>query len=108
MGMTSWNCVECGESIKAPGFVTFEDWESECVAISEGFFARGTYDGYGRIAVDIGDDDPNPFMVGPIDVAIPTAFYHTQCWHKAGKPTLPSETPHPSSMAMDQGFIVED
>ena len=91
MGLFSWDCIGCGESIKAP-YELPEDmaWQNKCVAISpNNMMEAGPYDGYGRISGQLG-----------VDVEV----WHHKCWEEAGQPMKYTEASPPSG---DQGFFYD-
>ena len=93
MGFFSWNCKECGKSIRSPYSVDKNtDWMADAVALlKNGSVIIGEYDGYGRIGgTDLADSAPT--------------MYHHKCWIKAGKPEYSGE----SDWAEDQGFFIGD
>jgi len=121
MGVFSWNCEVCGQSIKSP----FGErsctppqavaWQNKLVAIlPDGKVLRGYYDGYGRV-----NDGPGPWPLthegesvldqktGPWDYTQrkqhgDPAVWHLKCYEHAGEPT---EYPGPSHPADDQGHF---
>lgn len=96
MGFFSWNCKQCGESIKAPYNLPKDiGWHNDAVVITEGSnIYRGSYDGYGSInGVDFCFDTvPHPEM------------WHDKCWFEAGSPL---EFSGASDYARDQGFFYD-
>jgi hypothetical protein len=88
MGLFSWNCKGCGQSIKSP-FEPKPAWHNDAVVIlAGGTMLIGSYDGYGRIdGMEFKDDDP--------------CMWHQRCWENAGKPT----DHNPSDGAEDQGYF---
>lgn len=94
MGLFSWNCKECGKSIKAPYAIPKSiAWQNECVVLAPKLIAAGPYDGYGRVGGwDWADSEEEPEM------------YHEKCWEQAGKPV---EFSGPSDMADDKGYFYD-
>jgi len=95
MGLFSWNCKQCGESIKAPFEVPVDiEWQNEAILLCEdGTMVCGDYDGYGRVGgANIEFKTSNPEL------------WHKKCWEKAGQPMKYSG---PSDYAEDQGFFYD-
>ena len=121
MGVFSWNCECCGQSIKGPFDGSRSTppeaiaWQNEVVALlPDGTRLRGYYDGYGRV-----NADPSPWPLdlegdsllvqktGPWDYTQrkqegDPAVWHAKCYAHAGSPT---EYPGPSHPADDQGHF---
>ena len=101
MGVFSWNCRKCGESV-INNMVGNKDieWQSDAVLVSkDGQIIKGSYDGYGRInGVEIaGSGDPD---IG----GSPASMYHEACWEVAGEPKFDEVSSH----AADQGHFFDD
>lgn len=101
MGMFSWKCVSCGDSILSSYSINPKDhavdnsWMADAVSILPGgSILIGEYDGYGRI------DDREAFD----EMTLRACMYHKACWVLAGKPTQFVE----SKDANDQGYFFED
>lgn len=97
MGLWSWCCKGCGNSILCAGATNeINAWMNRAVAITpDESILRGSYDGYGRL--NGREIDPN----GDHEVAL----WHESCWILAGKPT---EYQEPSKSAKDQGYFFDD
>jgi hypothetical protein len=93
MGLFSWNCKHCEESIKAPYDLPKEiAWQNECVLVeSDGNVISGTYDGYGGIESSVFEE-----------VSGSPEFWHEKCWNEYGKGW---EYSVPSTPAEDQGYF---
>jgi hypothetical protein len=91
MGFFSWECPECGHSIRFYGACRGASrWLSQAVVIRRtGTIVRGSYDGYGRVdGYEIRD--------------LKACIYHARCYHLAGSPGYTGL----SNTARDQGFFV--
>jgi hypothetical protein len=102
MGFFSWNCLHCGESVKAPyGLPREIAWQNRVVAIRDGEGSpdkvRGNYDGYGRV---LDPSEPEAVRLSP-DLDHPPKVWHERCY---------SQRPYvvgPSPPADDQGYFYE-
>jgi hypothetical protein len=92
MGFFSWNCKECGASMRAANTGSAHWLSRVVVMFRNGTRLIGEYDGYGRVNGRDIDEYGNAF---------PTC-YHQACWHKAGKPEYSEGG---SDQAGDQGFF---
>lgn len=92
MGLYSFNCRGCGESIKAPySLENYLVWQNKAVCLEEiGNITIGSYDGYGQI------DGRNDLEF--------CDWWHHQCWIEAGKPPFEA----PAKSAKDQGYFFHD
>lgn len=101
MGVFSWNCRKCGESIVNNMVINRTNaWMSDAVLVSkDGQTLKGNYDGYGRIDGTrvMGDD-------GPAIGNSPASMYHEACWELAGEPKFDKQ----SEWADDQGHFFND
>jgi len=94
MGFFSWNCKQCGESIKAPYDVPEGmEWQNDCVLVREDKDPLiGEYDGYGRIdGFDLTGLPGDPEL------------WHENCWMNEERPLYTG----PSDYADDQGFFYD-
>jgi hypothetical protein len=88
MGLSSFNCKRCGESLKAPYELPVSmAWQNRVVAVTpEGQRIAGFYDGYGRVNLDAP-------MMDSWGYQIPTVgpLYHAQAalWHERCAPVRP-------------------
>ena len=93
MGFFSWDCRECGNSIRSDVATRGEisSWMNDVVVHTPGGSVLfGSYDGYGR--------------VGTFDLSESSdiSYHHRACWELAGKPSYAG----PSRDAIDQGYFV--
>lgn len=95
MGFFSWNCKGCHKSIKAP-YDPDPACHNDAVLIEScGSVIAGSYDGYGRIETQGG----NQFEINW--EAVEPCLWHKKCWEAAGKPPYNG----PSDRAADQGYF---
>ena len=102
MGVFSWDCRKCGESI-INNMIGNRDiaWQSDAVLVSkDGQIVKGSYDGYGRIDGTSINGGPG----GPVIGSSPASMYHESCWEVAGKPKFDEQSSH----AVDQGHFFDD
>ena len=95
MGLFSWNCKGCDESIKAPYDIPKHiEWQNEAILMCEdGTMVCGDYDGYGRLgSAELANGTKDPEL------------WHKKCWEEAGQPMTYSG---PSDHAEDQGFFYD-
>jgi hypothetical protein len=95
MGMSSWLCSECKDSIKASN-VGFKPELSNAVVVFKDSpqIICGVYDGYGRLgSYDSLYDDEGTFEI-----------FHRQCWEDAGRPFFRTPAEH----AHDQGCFEDE
>jgi hypothetical protein len=89
MGFYSWDCEECGKSLKNEYTDTPKEQRIGTALLENGSIIHGEYTGYGSLEdLDISDGSPT--------------IYHKACWVKAGKPT---EYKGESPSAGDQGYF---
>ena len=97
MGLFSFKCRGCGESIKAfhaqfmrlPNYMM---WQSKAVCLeADGNITIGTYDGYGKITGRANDIEGGD-------------WWHHRCWDAEYQPGFKE----PSEPAEDQGYFFED
>jgi hypothetical protein len=112
MGFFSWDCLGCGESVKAPFDIPAEiSWHGQIVAIEPGGSPIiGSYDGYGRVYEHEADARlPQPQRTSE-GVELPRltpdgepdlSVWHLRCWKACGEPSHS----RPSPNASDQGFF---
>lgn len=95
MGVFSWECLCCGQSIRHKGATNkTSKWMAQAVVMfPNGNVISGEYNGYGRIGI---------VDVTPSDGEM--AVYHDDCYQLAGKPKYKE----PSESARDQGHFVGD
>ncbi len=92
MGFFSWNCKECGKSIRSEySTCKYDEWMKFAVAKTAGGKTFiGEYNGYGR-------------MDGISLTEREFTLYHNHCWENAGRP----EYQGLAENAEDQGFFVD-
>ena len=93
MGLFSWECKGCNESIKAPYDIPKPiEWHNEAVALEpDGSLQMGAYDGYGRITRSVDYDS--------------VEMWHNKCWQEAGCPNTYTGA---SNSADDQGYFYDE
>lgn len=102
MGYFSWNCKACGLSVR-PREATDSTsrWMSRAVVLTPDGKKSGTYDGYGNIENDAGND----FGTLADDYGQDLEFYHQACYNIVGQP---KRLTSPSTTARDQGYFVTE
>lgn len=104
MGVFSWTCAHCKHSILVHSDEGINDWMQQAVVLSStGDVYQGTYDGYGRLECEDGEDVHEAMEHGAVMV-------HEACWEVAGKPAFwhYRENGLASTSAEDQGYFFDD
>jgi len=111
MGLFSWECPECLDSIISDSAINEGEneligWQKRCaVVFSDGTTLVGEYDGYGRVHCDIGIVVNLTDALDPQTCDAPFTMYHEACYRAAGEPMFNGI---PSRRAQDQGYFFND